>query len=190
MKKCSNYYSRIMTSLQNNKKQMYKRTCSKGKVAEVETIINGNVKDSITIFKDKVEERMNYDKLYIANLGNFMPIIRNILLNISLEIPSIYLHYYILDLNISNIIECFEQKKCMNGFSLNYELDNTLSRVIADFIREISFTINKFEMAYEDFKKIINKVDVITINPPNFDINIYDFANIFPGGINLYFIIY
>lgn len=114
---------------------MYKRTCSKGKVAEVETIINGNVKDSITIFKDKVEERMNYDKLYIANLGRFMPIIRNILLNISLEIPSIYLHYYILDLNISELIECFEQKKCMNGFSLKYEFDYSFNEYMDNFLR-------------------------------------------------------
>lgn len=179
---------------------MYKRTCSKGKVAEVETIINGNVKDSITIFKDKVEERMNYDKLYIANLGNFMPIIRNILLNISLEIPSIYLHYYILDLNISDLIECFEQQKCINGFSLKYEFETSFFEYMKIFIeyhiqnimkyRELSFTLNKFGMAYDEFVDAIKKIDIIKVNPPNFDINIYDYINIFPGGINLYFIIY
>lgn len=38
-------------------------------------------------------------------------------------------------------------------------------------------------MAYDEFKNVINKIDIITINPPEFDLNIYDFLKIFPLGI-------
>lgn len=55
----------------------------------MENIINGNVKEVVTIFKKNIEERVEYDKNYISNLSKFMPLLRNILLNVTLEVPSI-----------------------------------------------------------------------------------------------------
>lgn len=87
--KCSAYYSTIISKLQSNHKQLYKASCSKARKAEVENIINGNVKEVVTIFKKNIEERVEYDKNYISNLSKFMPLLRNILLNVTLEVPSI-----------------------------------------------------------------------------------------------------
>lgn len=56
--------------------------------------------------------------------------------------------------------------------------------------RELSYTINKFGIAYDEFVDAIKKIDIIKVNPPNFDINIYDYINIFPGGIIFYILLF
>lgn len=37
-----------------------------------------------------------------------------------------------------------------------------------------SFVIVKLGMAYDEFKNVISKIDIITINPPEFNINIFE----------------